>query len=333
MKLLLGLFLLISSLKPKIFLVQAIKKCSNSGATKICDIFGNYSSTLAPIVYNQTLVISSEIELIDIIEINEHNFYISLSIQLSNSWLDHRLDLKIATIQLTEAEAEEIWKPNIYIYDLKRFNFKSSISQRNLRTFKVTKLNESCLITTTSRFDVDITCGFNHTEFPFDTQYCLFRFGVQDYTLEQIEFESALLVDFTDFNDPAYESQHTKLLFSKTSSSLRQRSFDFGGNFYAYTGISVTFTREFEKYMIEYYVPMFLFVTMSWLSFLIPYQQVKFAIISFLMTLSKMTFYLFQVPGRMGLLVTLFLILINTYNSTISTAPPIKVKHICLKLI
>ena len=30
----------------------------------------------------------------------------------------------------------------------------------------------------TDRYEVDVTCGFNHTVFPFDQQDCLFRFGV-----------------------------------------------------------------------------------------------------------------------------------------------------------
>ena len=54
-------------------------------------------------------------------------------------------------------------------------------------------------------------------------------------------------------------------------------------------------SRHVMSYIITYYLPSGLFVLVSWISFLIPPDIV---------------------PGRMALLITLFLVLVNIFNST-----------------
>ena len=59
--------------------------------------------------------------------------------------------------------------------------------------------------------------------------------------------------------------------------------------------ITTVFTPIIGKfYLFQVYLPSFMFVIVSWVSFLIKPEVV---------------------PGRMGLLVTLFLVLINIFNS------------------
>ena len=122
---------------------------------------------------------------------------------------------------------------------------------------------------------VDITCGYNHTNFPFDTQYCLFRFGVQNYPIEQIKFATLTLSDWTSNQDPVYQAQNTKLAFKKSVQPVGSKYFDFGTANYSYNGLSIIFDRNIEKYIYSYYGPLFLFVIMSWFSFVISYQQVS----------------------------------------------------------
>ena len=129
--------------------------------------------------------------------------------------------------------------------------------------------------------------------------------------------------DFTANQDPVYQAQNTRLAFKKSVQPLGpNKYFDFGTANYSYNGLSIIFNRSIEKYIYAYYGPLFLFVIMSWFSFVISYQQVCIQIIEY-NTIFKCIGI--QVPGRMGLLVTLFLILVNTYSSTLATAPPIKV--------
>jgi len=69
---------------------------------------------------------------------------------------------------------------------------------------------------------------------------------------------------------------------------------------YSATGFELVLTRKMSFYVVTYYLPSGLFVIVSWISFLVNPEII---------------------PGRMTLLVTIFLVLINIHN-TIQTNSP-----------
>merc|ERR1711982_305792 len=71
------------------------------------------------------------------------------------------------------------------------------------------------------------------------------------------------------------------------------------GNF-SIAGFEMVLTRYVSTYIITYYLPSGLFVIVSWISFLIPMDVI---------------------PGRMALLVTLFLVLVNIFNNVTTNTP------------
>ena len=75
---------------------------------------------------------------------------------------------------------------------------------------------------------------------------------------------------------------------------------DLPSGHYAACGFQVSMQRKQMQYQIQVYLPSFMFVVTSWVSFLIKPEVV---------------------PGRMALLVTLFLVLINIFNSVREQAP------------
>eukprot|EP00090_Calanus_glacialis_P024072 TRINITY_DN37374_c0_g1_i1.p1 TRINITY_DN37374_c0_g1~~TRINITY_DN37374_c0_g1_i1.p1 ORF type:complete len:266 (+),score=63.00 TRINITY_DN37374_c0_g1_i1:102-800(+) len=78
------------------------------------------------------------------------------------------------------------------------------------------------------------------------------------------------------------------------------RIFLYAGQNYSVTGIEMRLSRHVLKYLYIYYLPSGLFVVVSWVGFLIPPEVV---------------------PGRMALLVTLFLVLINIFNNVTNVSP------------
>ncbi len=74
------------------------------------------------------------------------------------------------------------------------------------------------------------------------------------------------------------------------------------GNF-SITGVEIRFDRHYLKYLYVYYLPSGLFVVVSWASFLIPPEVV---------------------PGRMAMLITLFLVLINIFNTVTTNSPNVE---------
>merc|ERR1719225_1377973 len=79
------------------------------------------------------------------------------------------------------------------------------------------------------------------------------------------------------------------------------RVLDYGplGNF-SLAGFEMVLQRYVSTYIITYYLPSGLFVIVSWISFLIPMDVI---------------------PGRMALLVTLFLVLVNIFNNVTTNTP------------
>ncbi len=67
--------------------------------------------------------------------------------------------------------------------------------------------------------------------------------------------------------------------------------------------MEIRFERHYLKYLYVYYLPSGLFVVVSWASFLIPPEVV---------------------PGRMAMLITLFLVLINIFNTVTTNSPNVE---------
>ena len=65
-------------------------------------------------------------------------------------------------------------------------------------------------------------------------------------------------------------------------------------------GFEMRLTRKIYHYIITYYLPSAMFVSVSWISFLIPPDNI---------------------PGRMALLITVFLVLVNIFNTITINIP------------
>ena len=93
------------------------------------------------------------------------------------------------------------------------------------------------------------------------------------------------------------------IIFVSLSQSLRNTPSHLlshiSGN-YSVTGFELTLRRKMAFYIITYYFPTGMFVIVSWISFLVPPESV---------------------PGRMTILVTVFLCLVNIFNSITNKIP------------
>ena len=70
-----------------------------------------------------------------------------------------------------------------------------------------------------------------------------------------------------------------------------------------FVGVEMKLKRNMMKYLYIYYLPSGLFVVVSWVGFLIPPEVV---------------------PGRMAMLIILFLVLINIFNIVTSNSPNVE---------
>merc|ERR1719192_302931 len=101
----------------------------------------------------------------------------------------------------------------------------------------------------------------------------------------------------------AHASRSIVLDYDITINNLRKEDQIFiGGSLgnYSLAGFEMILRRHVSHYIINYYLPSGLFVVVSWISFLVPADII---------------------PGRMALLVTLFLVLVNIFNTVTTNTP------------
>ena len=125
-------------------------------------------------------------------------------------------------------------------------------------------------------------------------QVCKFRVGSFNYPMSKIEFENAVVPEDTIIKSILDYRIHFKALRPEDTHYMA-----IGMN-YSTAGFEIILSRKMSFYIITYYLPSGLFVVISWISFLINPEVI---------------------PGRMTMLVTLFLVLINIHN-TIQTNSP-----------
>jgi len=192
-----------------------------------------------------------------------------------------------------EAETmKHLWKPNLEIYGLEDFTTHKVLGE--MAGLRITKEK---YIKYDTKVTLEISCQMDFTMYPFDSHTCTFQVGSYFYDMNSITCSSQLI-------DPSIESdfvernlQHIvgwrNLSEEKTVVRLTSGS-------YAACGFEILLTRKHEPLVYQVYIPCILFVTVSWISFIIDPKVV---------------------PGRMSLLVILFLVIINTFNAVKVNAP------------
>ena len=90
------------------------------------------------------------------------------------------------------------------------------------------------------------------------------------------------------------------LSYNKTYAEIYITPFKIATGNYSVAGFELTLSRKTMHYIITCYLPSGMFVVVSWISFLVPPDIV---------------------PGRMTLLVTVFLVLINIFNTITTNIP------------
>jgi len=241
----------------------------------------------------------------EISEVKDSDQVLTIPMYLSIHWMENRLvidpkhrswtDNSTGPANETTEEAEtlkNLWKPNLEIYGLEAFNTNKILGE--MAGLRITK--EKC-VKYDIKVTVEISCQMDFSHYPFDEHVCAFQMGSYFYdknsmTCHSTYFDPAQETDFLERN-LQYTVKFRKL--SKRRKIVRLTS----GN-YAACGFEVVLKRKHEPLMYQVYIPCILFVMVSWISFIIDPKIV---------------------PGRMSLLVILFLVIINVFNNVKSSAP------------
>ncbi len=140
-----------------------------------------------------------------------------------------------------------------------------------------------------------ISCRMAFHNYPFDSHICLFQVGSYFYSKDIVSCTSV-------FNDPMSLLRQRNLRHRISFVDLHQNEtvIHIESGKYAACGFRVLIDRKRHQMIYQIYLPCFLFVCVSWVSFVVRPEVV---------------------PGRMALLVTLILVLVNIFNTVRSTSP------------
>jgi len=259
-----------------------------------------------------------EVELLiqEVLRINDKDYSITFSCYYNIYWPDKRIRLSkdfgkdivkdtlekdpsfnitmnpTVQVPMNLEMIKDLWIPNILIYNLKTFKVMDVLSK-----LAGLWISADYKILYSTATHITFICPMHFDKFPLDTQSCKFQIGSYSYDDSQMTFTTiSAKYDGKKQNSIALDyAIEIRQLSSKDSILL----FDGLGNF-SLAGFELVLNRYVSTYIITYYLPSGLFVIVSWISFLIPMDVI---------------------PGRMALLVTLFLVLVNIFNNVTTNTP------------
>jgi len=237
----------------------------------------------------------------EISNINDKAQTMSVSMYFAVSWLEPRLQINESAAEWYEDRTgpqdqvnespdslKYIWYPELEIYGLEIFG-----RQRVLKEMSGVRIRKNKTINYELGVRITISCRMNFDDYPLDAHTCQFQVGSYYDTFETVTCNSHFIYN-------AERQRNLQHFISLEQLPERFQTVPLPSGKYAACGFQVRLERKQMQYIVQVYLPTLLFVVVSWVSFLIKPEVV---------------------PGRMALLVTLFLVLINIFNSVREQAP------------
>lgn len=188
----------------------------------------------------------------------------------------------MSRIHLESALMQNIWKPDIFIHDLIKF-----------KTLKVLDPLEGLTILGNETFSlftatiVTFSCRMLFKQYPFDVQDCPFLLTSTNHPINEIEFNGTYFSHMEHTALQTFDLEIRELEAEKKETEVN-------GETFSVTGVHVQLKRNYGAFLLRYFLPCCIMVIVSFNSFIIPTEAI---------------------PGRVGLLATLFLVLTALFTS------------------
>jgi len=237
----------------------------------------------------------------EISNINDKAQSMMISMYFAVSWTEPRLVINQSATEWSEErtgpkdqvnESPEtlkyIWYPELEIYGLETFD-----RQRVLKEMSGVRVRKNKTINYELNVHITISCQMNFDDYPLDAHTCQFQVGSYYDTQDTVTCKAHTIYD----QDRQRSLQHFLEIEDLPECF---HTVDIPSGIYSACGFQVKLQRKQMQYVVQVYLPSAMFVIVSWVSFLVKPEVV---------------------PGRMAMLVTLFLVLINIFNSVREQAP------------
>ncbi|VVC24739.1 Neurotransmitter-gated ion-channel, conserved site,Gamma-aminobutyric acid A receptor/Glycine receptor [Cinara cedri] len=236
-----------------------------------------YDKTMAPgdLAVNSPIIVYTRIHVYHLTSVYPRNLDFKVRILLQFRWTDDRLALdnigppNTPEVVCQNGLLERIWIPNVYIT-----NEKHSLTVADLTEDTVVNVLPDGNVILSARLKTSVFCWVKLGRFPFDRQQCHFIMESWRYDTTQLvlewEVKTPVTAALSDNSWVPYLTEYKLLKIIPHSSEhyIEPISLD-PTSTYRYTSLTLTFllAREYGFYLMDYYVPGILLVTISWVSF------------------------------------------------------------------
>ena len=258
---------------------------------RVC-IDKNYRKYIAP--HGQNTKVHTTIEYQRIRDVDAKKQTISIDLLLTLKWFDPGIitnfdeSMKRAGgISLRSEKIDMIWIPDLYIWN--RTSVKAKDEWALLKTSKILDSDEinieegqfdTTIVELKYEIKTSIYCDFEYSKYPMDTQNCFLKIGSgSDDALFGLHQGNKSYHDTKYYNAVGL---NLKISFFGKENHLRGNT----------VGFHIHMNRTMTPFIMKYYIPTTAIVFVSEVGFMVP---------------------LTAIPGRVALLVTQFLTLINLF--------------------
>ena len=275
---------------------QKVVFCKDAIDEDLCITSDDYEHDYPPMP--GPALIQPTLKIIEITDTDEKRQSISILMEVIQEWFDPKIRIKNPKKEWYRIKYlfDIVWHPNLY--------FNKVLSIKKIETLGKTTNRDLWIKTSEDKLwyreslEVTFACeNITFSDFPIDQHECNFTFGETEHKFQRLQYNYT----FFEYDFHVVDKKETSLYITDTTTP-----FDFelkmiepfhrsnsNGRDYHFTGISLKLKRNnFGPLLTTFYGPTGIFTFFSMFSFLIKPDIV---------------------PGRMGLLVTLELIMINIY--------------------
>ena len=256
-----------------------------------------------PTLVNMSLVIPNKN---GIRNVDDNKMTVTIDLNIILYWEDTRIltnfsedQKKEGRVPISSEQIQHIWKPDLYIYNTSRFKILTALDPLAGLSFLTNfywdedRKNETLNGTFIEYYleaEVTIYCNFHLHVYPMDEQECELKIGSSNHG-RAIAFQ---LIESLWKGIYGVGTYHSKDFYVEIHFQESKNTY-LGNDYFSdmkEVGFKIKLKRCLLSYVFRYYISCGAIVIISQISFLIPPDQV---------------------PGRIALLVTTFLILVNIF--------------------
>jgi len=201
-------------------------------------------------------------------DISEQTMDYRLSFYLRQQWFDSRLRFSIAEngnkekLILGVSATESMWIPSVFFANEKGASF-----HKVMRLNRLTYLHNDGRIWFVTKVSTTMSCPMRLQKYPLDTQECPMLFHSFGYPSDTVQYKWLPNPYAIQFDDTAYQLTEMKLVNHTTRDCSFNDTKANPPGIYPCLEVKFKVQRNLGYFMIQFYFPSVLLVTMSWVSF------------------------------------------------------------------